>query len=255
LGNLPQQFSDRLSGTFATRDDLLSRNEALHERLLVLERRAMKYASLATENSRLRELLNGSSMLDDRVVIADVVGVTPDPFSHEIVLNKGRRDRVSVGQAVLDAHGLMGQVIQVGALTSRIMLISDSSHAVPVEVNRSGLRAVLLGTGKNRSLELVHVPDTADVREGDLLVSSGLGGRFPKGYPVATVTRIERDPGEPFVTIDASPLAQLNQSNLVLIVFPGENPRNAISEDMEPMQSSEETPAPAPERTTQGDAR
>ena len=151
-----------------------------------------------------------------------MVGVSPDPFSHEVIINKGLSDGVSPGQAILDGHGLMGQVVQASQITSRVLLVSDSSHAVPVEVVRNGLRAILLGTGDRDALELVHVPDTADIREGDLLVSSGLGGRFPRGYPVAEVSRITKEPGEPFVSIQATPKAQLNQSRLVLAVFPPE---------------------------------
>lgn len=219
LGNAPGRFGNWMGDLFTPRDELLRENETLQARIMILERRALKYAALAAENSRLRELLNAAGTLDDRVVVAEVVAVSPDPFSHEVIINKGSRDGVRAGQAILDAHGLMGQVLYTSAFTSRVLLISDSSHAVPVEVNRNGLRAILLGNGNIDRLELVHVPDTADIREGDVLVSSGLGGRFPKGYPVAEVSLIRKDPGEPFVTIHARPLAQLNRSKLVLILF------------------------------------
>lgn len=219
LGNAPREFSEWVKGLFTTRDDLAEKNEELRARLLILERRALKYAALAAENNELRRLMNSSEVLDDRVIVGEIVGVSPDPFSHEVVINKGSRDGLKVGQAILDAEGLMGQVQQTSSFTSRVLLISDSSHAVPVEVVRNGLRAILLGNGDINSLELVHVPDTADIREGDVLVSSGLGGRFPKGYPVAEVKSIRKDPGEPFVTIDATPRANLNRSRLVLVVF------------------------------------
>jgi len=219
LGNAPGQFSDWVASLFTTRDDLLEQNEALNARLLILERRALKYAALASENNELRQLMNSSQTLNDRVIVGEVVAISPDPFSHEIVISKGSRDGVKVGQAILDANGLMGQVQQTSSFTSRVLLVSDSSHAVPVEVVRNGLRAVLLGNGDADTLELVHVPDTADIREGDLLVSSGLGGRFPRGYPVAEVARISKEPGEPFVQIQATPKAELNRSSLILVVF------------------------------------
>lgn len=219
FGNAPSELQNWVSGLFTTRDDLLEENDALKARLLILERRALRYAALAAENNELRRLLNSAEVLDDRVIVADVVSVSPDPFSHEVVINKGSRDGVRVGQAILDATGLMGQVLTTSSFTSRVLLISDSSHAVPVEVVRNGLRAILLGNGDISSLELVHVPDTADIREGDLLVSSGLGGRFPKGYPVAEVKGIHKDPGEPFVRIEATPKAQLSRSEMVLVVF------------------------------------
>lgn len=219
LGHAPEQFNNWVASLFVSRDDLQDQNEALNARLLILERRALKYAALASENNELRQLMNSSEVLDDRVIVGEVVAVSPDPFSHEIVINKGSRDGVEVGQAILDANGLMGQVQQTSSFTSRVLLVSDSSHAVPVEVVRNGLRAVLLGNGDSDRLELVHVPDTADIREGDLLVSSGLGGRFPKGYPVAEVASITKEPGEPFVAIQASPKAELTRSRLVLVVF------------------------------------
>ncbi len=219
LGNAPSRFAGWLEDVVTPREDLLDENAALKARVMILERRALKYAALAAENNRLRELMNASGTLDDRVVVAEVVGVSPDPFSHEVVVNKGARDGVTAGQAILDAHGLMGQVLYTSAFTSRVLLISDSSHAVPVEVNRNGLRAILLGNGDIDQLELVHVPDTADIREGDVLVSSGLGGRFPKGYPVAEVTSISKEPGAPFMSIQAEPMARLSRSKLVLVVF------------------------------------
>jgi rod shape-determining protein MreC len=219
LGNAPYRFSDWFSGLFVSREDLQEENEELKTRLLILERRALKYAALASENNELRRLLNSSEEVDDRVIVGEVVGVSPDPFSHEVVINKGESDGVTVGQAVLDAEGLLGQVIQTSQFTSRVLLVSDSSHAVPVEVVRNGLRSILLGNGETDELELVHVPDTADIREGDMLVSSGLGGRFPRGYPVAEVSKVTQEPGEPFVDIRAVPKARLNQSRLVLVVF------------------------------------
>lgn len=234
LGNAPSELSDWVASLFVSKEDLQAENEELRARLLILERRALKYAALASENNELRQLMNSSEVLDDRVIVGEVVAVSPDPFSHEIVINKGSRDGVEVGQAILDANGLMGQVQQTSSFTSRVLLVSDSSHAVPVEVVRNGLRAILLGNGDTSALELVHVPDTADIREGDLLVSSGLGGRFPKGYPVAEVERITKEPGEPFVKIEATPLAELNKSRLLLVVFSPEQEATDEAQDTAP---------------------
>ena len=231
LGNAPTQFSDWVASLFVNKDDLKRDNDELQARLLILERRALKYAALASENNELRRLMNSSEVLDDRVIVSEVVSVSPDPFAHELVINKGRSDGVHEGQAILDARGLMGQVIQVSQITARVLLVSDSNHAVPVEVVRNGLRAILLGTGKANNLELVHVPDTADIREGDLLVSSGLGGRFPRGYPVAEVSRISKEPGEPFITIEATSTAKLNQSRMLLVVFQALVPDSQRSEN------------------------
>lgn len=221
LGHAPDRLAGWAGDLTTSRSELLQENQALESRLIVLERRAQRYTALAAENSRLRELLNASEQLDDRVLVADVIGVTPDPLSHEIILNMGESDGLKEGQAVLDARGLMGQIVHTSAHTARAVLISDNSHAVPVEVSRNGLRAIALGTGERDRMELAHVPDTADVEEGDLLVSSGLGGRFPQGYPVAEISSIEHDPGEPFARVRARPMARLDRSSLVLVVFSG----------------------------------
>lgn len=245
LGNAPSEFSNWVAGVFTSKEDLKAENEELRARLLILERRALKYAALASENNELRRLMNSSEVLDDRVIVGEVVAVSPDPFSHEVIINRGSRDGVEVGQAILDANGLMGQVQQISSFTSRVLLVSDSSHAVPVEVVRNGLRAILLGNGDTNALELVHVPDTADIREGDLLVSSGLGGRFPKGYPVAKVDKITKEQGEPFVKIEATPLAELNKSRLLLVVFSpdqevtGETQGNASEAEADPADQDE----------------
>jgi len=222
LGDTPRRSADWLSDITTSRGDLLEEKESLEARLLVLERRAQRYASLSAENTRLRELLNASAELDDSVLVADVIGITPDPLSHEIILDKGERDGVARGQAIIDSEGLMGQIVHTSAFSSRAVLISDNSHAVPVEVNRSGVRAVLLGGGDMNQLELAHVPDTADIEVDDLLVSSGLGGRFPRGYPVARVSVVEHNPAEPFARVVAEPLARLDRSRMVLVVFTNE---------------------------------
>lgn len=233
LGHAPDRLAGWVGDLTTSRSDLLQENEALESQLIVLERRAQRYTALAAENSRLRELLNASEQLDDRVLVADVISVTPDPLSHEIILNKGESDGLKEGQAVLDARGLMGQIVHTSAHTARAILISDNSHAVPVEVNRNGLRAIALGTGERDRLELAHVPDTADIEVGDMLVSSGLAGRFPQGYPVAKISSIEHDPGEPFARVRARPMARLDRSSLVLVVFSGGSvSESAVEQDI-----------------------
>jgi rod shape-determining protein MreC len=143
----------------------------------------------------------------------------PNPFTHRIIINKGERDGVVLGQPVLDARGLMGQVVELMPYTSRVLLLTDTTHSIPVQVNRNGLRAIASGTGNPERLELRHVADTADIKEGDLLVSSGLGQRFPAGYPVATVKEVIHDSGQPFAIVRAVPTAALNRSRYLLLVF------------------------------------
>jgi len=217
--NVPADVSAWVYDTFSSRESLLTENAKLQARAVLLQRRVQKLAALSAENIRLRELLNSSSLVNDNVTVAEIIGVAPDPFRHEIIINKGAKNGVFMGLPVLDAQGLMGQVIEVGPFVSRALLISDSSHAIPVQINRNGVRAIAVGGGSLDLLVLTHVPDTADVVEGDILVSSGLGLRFPRGYPVGVVTRVQHDPGESFAIVEAKPSAHLDRSRHVLLVF------------------------------------
>jgi len=164
-------------------------------------------------------LLNSSALVNEKVEVAELIGVDPNPFTHRILINKGERDGVFLGQPVLDARGLMGQVVELMPYTSRVLLLTDTTHSIPVQVNRNGLRAIASGTGNPERLELRHVADTADIKEGDLLVSSGMGQRFPAGYPVATVNEVIHDSGQPFAIVRAIPTAALNRSRYMLLVF------------------------------------
>jgi len=217
--NIPQRVSEWGSDALVSRQELQQENEALKSELLITQRKLQQMAALAAENVRLRRLLGSSDMLQDNVLVAELVGVSPNPLSHTVVINKGRRDGVYEGQPVLDASGLMGQVVEANPSSSRVLLITDSSHALPVQINRNGVRAVAEGTGHVDRLRLRHVSNTTDVRVGDLLVSSGLGGRFPVGYPVAEIEQVIRDPGQSFSTVIARPKAQLDRSRHLLLVF------------------------------------
>jgi rod shape-determining protein MreC len=176
-------------------------------------------ASLVAENLRLRQLMNSSEIVQDRVLVAELIGVSPDPLEHKVIINKGSNDGVYVGQPLLDAFGLMGQVVSVTPYTSQVLLITDNSHAIPVQVTRNNVRTIAEGIGDLYQLRLRYVSSTTDIKEGDILVSSGLGGRFPVGYPVAQIEKITYDPGEPFATVIARPAAQLDRSRHILLVF------------------------------------
>jgi len=219
LSDLPVNISIGLSNLFTSRDTLEEELDLMRSRMLVLERKAQKLASVTAELNRLRELLNASRIVDEGVVVAEMIGASPDPDNQYIVLDKGMQENVYLGQAVLDSHGLMGQVIEVNEFTSRVLLISDSQHAVPVQINRNGVRAIAYGVGALNFLELGNVPNTSDIKVGDLLVSSGLGGRFPQGYPVASVDSIKHDKSRSFAQIRVLPEAELNRSRLLLLVF------------------------------------
>ena len=198
---------------------LLRENRELKEMQLQSRVQLQKLDILEKENERLRQLLSATPKTTEDHLIAEIVAVDVDPYRHFIVLNKGAKDRVYKGQPIIDAHGVMGQIVYVNALTSTAMLISDVSHAIPVQVDRTGLRSVAFGTGQTDYLDLRHIPHNADIRVGDKLISSGLGERFPRNYPVATITNIDRDTGETFIDARAEPMAQLDTSREVLLVW------------------------------------
>jgi rod shape-determining protein MreC len=245
LSALPENVSDGVSTVFTSRESLQEELEKLELQMLVLERKAQKLASVTAELNRLRELLNASRLLDEGVVVTEIIAASPNPDNQYIQIDKGLNDGVYLGLAVLDAHGLMGQVISVNDLTSRVLLISDSRHAVPVQVNRNGLRAIAYGVGAVNYLELGSVPATYDIKVGDLLVSSGLGGRFPEGYPVGRVSEIVIEPGESFAQVRVKPEAQLNRSKLLLIVFQTKTNLSNGAKTQVPVANSSSTPSEA----------
>lgn len=224
IADIPSRVVEWNEENLVSRAELQDENARLKRENLVLEGRSLQMASLQAENVRLRALLNSTAMLRDDVLVAELIGVSPDPVRHQLVLNKGERDGVFLGQPLIDAEGLMGQVVEVSPINSRALLITDATHSIPVQVNRSGVRAIAEGTGSLTTLEIHHVSATTDIREGDLLVSSGLGGRFPVGYPVAVVSAVVRDPGEPFARVLATPSAALDRSRHVLLVFTPNRP-------------------------------
>ncbi|MBL6689053.1 MAG: rod shape-determining protein MreC [Pseudomonadales bacterium] len=219
IADLPNRSARGLTEMLASREDLRRRITELESELTLFKVKTEKMAALTAENNRLRDLLGSAAKLQDNVLVAELIGVNPDPEVQEVVIDKGVLDDVFIGQPVLDSRGLMGQVVDVSRYTSRVLLISDQEHSVPVQVLRSNLRLIAQGTGLDQKLELQHVNSTADIRVGDQLLSSGLGNRFPVGYPVGVVDRVKHEPGKPFAVVTASPSAQLDRSRHVLLVF------------------------------------
>lgn len=205
--------------TTASRNELRLENSRLNVERLLTRARLQRYAALEAENTRLRTMLEATARVRDRVRIAEIMSVSSNPFRHVLVVDKGTRDGVFDGQALIDAHGVVGQIIEAGVLSSQGILISDPDHALPVEVNRNGLRTIAVGTGEFDRLVLPFLPNNADIREGDLLVTSGLGGAFPAGYPVAIVNSVIRIPQEPFAAVSAQPSAALNQVREIMLIW------------------------------------
>ena len=223
--DLPIQAGAWLAENLTSRQGLVTANKRLREEHFRAQSRLEKFAELEAENNRLRGLLDSSVKVGERVLIAELLSVDMDPFSRRIVLNKGTRDGVSPGQSLIDSNGIMGQVIHAGPFSSSALLITDPSHALPVQVHRNGLRSVAIGTGSLNMLELSHIPNNADIRVGDLLVTSGLGGRFPGGYPVGRVTSVERNGARSFATVRAQPSARLERNREVLLIWPTQQPQ------------------------------
>ena len=209
--------------TFANRDALLSENDRLKNELRNHDVRLQRMDTLEAENDRLRAMLDSSQRVADRMLVAEILSVDPDPYRQRFTINRGVLNGVYAGQALLDADGVVGQVDIVDALTSQAVLINDANHGLPVAVNRTGLRTIALGTGETGLLNLPYLTNSADVQEGDLLVTSGLGGVFPPGYPVGRVTVVQRRPGQAFAYVLAQPSAGLDRGREVLLVMDTED--------------------------------
>ncbi len=220
LVNAPIQLTRWLGASITAQHDLLEENAKLRAHELLLEAKLQKLLLLERENAQLKELLKSSPRAGNRVRVAQLLAVDLNPSLQQIVLDKGSSDRVYVGQPVLDAYGVLGQVINVGVLTSKVLLITDTRSAVPVQDYRNGVRAIAVGLGLSGRLALINVPSTSDIKVGDLFVSSGLGERFPVGYPVGVVAQMGQVSGNRFATITLVPSAHLDRTQQVLLAWP-----------------------------------
>ena len=241
IASIPTDMGLWLDVQLNSHQSLIDKNESYRTENLLLKAQLQKFTSLQAENIRLRSLLKSSRKLSDQMLIAETIAVDLDPYKRQIIINKGQLNSVYSGQPILDAYGIMGQIIHPGIPSSTAILITDPSHAIPVQINRNGLRTVLYGTGAANYLEVQNLPNNADIEIGDLLITSGLGGRFPEGYPVAVVTNIMRDPGQPFAQITAEAAAHLEQSREVLLVMAQENAPQVMSQEEIDTDTSTET--------------
>jgi rod shape-determining protein MreC len=219
LASLPLLLSESASDAITTRSELKSERDRLHTENLQLRARQQKFEALEAENMRLRGLLDSSFKVGDRVLIAELIAVEQDPFRQQVLINKGETSGLFVGQPVVDANAVVGQVTHITPYSANVLLITDATHALPVQVSRNGLRTIALGTGLINRLELPHLPNNADIKVGDLLTTSGMGGSFPPGYPVAQVIDVKREPGQPFASVIAQTTAHLDRIREVLLVW------------------------------------
>ncbi len=216
----PVQVVVAIQDNFRFKQTLLAQNAELNAQLLIAQAQLQKSLALEKENLELRNLLQSANEHNEKVLIARILAVDSDAFIDEVVIDKGTPEGIFVGQPVLDASGIFGQVVQVGPLTSRVMLLTDPRSGIPIQVLRNGLRAIAIGNGETDRLLLPNLSVTSDIKVGDELVSSNLGERFPQGYPAATVTSVKTPPGSSFLIVSAKPTANLDGANLLLLLWP-----------------------------------
>lgn len=224
LVNLPPSIIQEATETVSSYTALKEENRRLHEERLIHQTRLLKLAALEKENIRLRALLENSFKLGEKVLVAELLSVNMAPYEHIVVVNKGTRFGVHPQQPVMDANGVVGQVFRALPFSSEIMLITDPNHAIPVQVNRNGLLTIAVGSGQINRLNLPYLPNNADIRPGDLLITSGLGGTFPQGYPVAVVDEFTSQNNKPFATVTATPKALLDRNRELMIVWSDSTP-------------------------------
>ncbi len=245
--DLPVALARWTSEMVSSHQSLLEENAGLKVQQVLLRAQLQRFVALEAENMRLRALLDSPFRIGERVLIAELLAVDLDPFSRKIVLDKGSLHGVFAGQPLLDADGVIGQILHVAPMTSTAVLITDPSHALPVQVERNGQRAIAVGSATGNSLDLPYILNNADVREGDLLVTSGMGGRFPPGYPAGRITSVTRDPSQPFAQVSAEPSAHPERSHQVLLLWP-KNDQSASPSSLPTPTAS--TKSSASDRTT-----
>jgi rod shape-determining protein MreC len=219
LVSAPAQLIDTLKSVISTHDDLVSENLQLKTDQLLLRSQLQRLLAIESENNYLKSLLQSSRQVKGKTLIAELLAVDSEPFVSQVLLNKGTHDGVYVGQPVLDATGVMGQVTQSGPITSRVLLINDPHSGISVQNARNGVRAVAVGDSYSGKMRLMYVPKTADIRDGDVFITSGLGGHYPEGYPVGKVLSVRKDPANQFAIIYLQPSARLDSSRQVLLVW------------------------------------
>ncbi|MDU8924085.1 rod shape-determining protein MreC [Pasteurellaceae bacterium LIM206] len=261
LANTPRTVLDNVSENLVDTNKLQIENKVLKDQLREKNADLLLLDQLKVENQRLRLLLNSPLRTDEYKKIAEVLTTETDVYRQQTVINQGQKDGAYVGQPVIDEKGVVGQIISVGENSSRVLLITDVTHSIPVQVLRNDVRVIASGTGRSDELVLDNVPRSVDIVKGDLLVTSGLGGRFPEGYPVAIVDNVSRDGSNYFATVTVKPLASLERLRYILLLWPNgdeirkaqtlspEDIRKVVQERLD--NSSNRNPEKKPEVTDQ----
>ncbi len=248
LANTPRTMFDGVYERFSTKQSLLNTNKALRNKMLLLESEVTLLEQYREENERLRKLLGSPFVRDERKVVTEVMAVDSSTYQEQVVIDKGRVDGVYVGQPVINEKGVVGQVVEVAAHNSRVLLITDPNAAIPVQVIRNDIRVIASGSGNANGIQLQHIPSNNDIIEGDLLVSSGLGGRYPEGYPVAYISTVVKDSHQEFATIEADPTVDFDRLRYLLLIWPTEA-RQVEQQDTEAVEAENEAPQATQEQS------
>lgn len=240
LANTPREFLDTATENLSSRSSLMLENNRLNEQLLNQKSDLLLLAQYEQENKRLRQLLGSPLRKDEQKMVTEVLSAETDPYSNLVIIDKGSDHNVFEGQPVISDKGVVGQVIGVNKYTSRVLLICDSSHAIPIQVLRNDIRVIASGTGCNEQLELELLPRNIDIRVGDVLVTSGLGGRFPEGYPVAIVTSVGIDRSNAYTVVRAKPTAELQRLRYLLLLWGHGDERESPLSPSEVQQATSE---------------
>ena len=222
LANLPRLMLSESAQRLTSHEDLLEENDKLTNQLLLMSEKLQRFDALSQENKQLRHLLDAPVRNDLRKMVAELMAVDKNPYSQQVVINKGAIDGVYLSQPIIDEKGIVGQVMEVGTTNSRVLLLADVTHAIPVRSQRNDIRFIATGSGALNELYLEHVPHSVDIKAGDVLISSGLGKIFPEGYPVGTVKQVRRDESRPFSIVTVTPMAKLDRLKYLLLLWSDE---------------------------------
>ena len=216
--NAPKNIFLNLKESMGQRENIVLENQRLKTENIILSSKIQQIYKLEKENRRLHELLDSKPKSEDVFILAEIIAENPDPFKHRIIINKGSKENIKVNQSVADSKGIIGHIIRDQIFGSEVLLITDPEHAIPIEIARTGLRSIALGTGSYEEIQLSFLAANTDIQKGDILLTSGLGEQYPSGYPVAVIEKIAVLEGEPFLEVLAKPFAKLTNINEVWVI-------------------------------------
>lgn len=226
--DLPRSMFDGFYDRFSSRQQLMESNHGLKREVLILKSDLILLDQYREENQRLRKLLGSSFVRDEKKVVAEVMGVDTSPYRHQVVIDKGRVDGVYEGQPVINEKGIVGQVTFVAAHNSRVLLLIDPNSAIPVQNIRNDIRVIASGNGQTDEIQLEHIATSTDMNVGDMLVTSGLGGIYPEGYPVAYLAEVDKDTRREFAVIKATPVVDFTRLRYLLLIWPNEDRQQQV---------------------------